>query len=423
MSSTTNTPAYERDPRLRELDTEVLAVGRHGDRDWAVLADTIFYPEGGGQPADHGTLGPATVLDVSRTEEDGVRHFLSQPVSAGPTRLVLDWGRRFDHMQQHTAQHLLTAVAADRFRWPTTSFHLGDRLCNIELGAANVSANDLERLEVAVATEVRAARPVTTRRVSLEEYQRLEIGGLEVGGLEVGGFEVRTRGLPKGHRGDVRLVSIEGIDTSTCGGTHLTHTGEIEAVKLLGTEPMRGGTRLSWIAGGRVRQRLAETEQRNTEMRALLECSDDELQGLVVQRLATLRAQSRRIKELTGRLADIEGRALGADGRPVAAAHFDDADGAFLQLVARQFLAGEPGPARVALLTATNDAGSSFVVATRDPGLDAAALGRRVAEVLEGKGGGAGNLYQGRAKAPQQRGRALEGLLDELASDADSQPP
>jgi Ser-tRNA(Ala) deacylase AlaX len=113
-------PAYERDAYLRELDTEVVEVGRDGDRPWAVTADTIFYPEGGGQPADRGRMGGVEVLDV-RKVDGAVRHLLTRELAPGPVRQVIDWPRRLDHMQQHSGQHLLTVVALQQFGWSTAA--------------------------------------------------------------------------------------------------------------------------------------------------------------------------------------------------------------------------------------------------------------------------------------------------------------
>ncbi|OYW00255.1 MAG: hypothetical protein B7Z61_13520 [Acidobacteria bacterium 37-71-11] len=193
-------PAYERDPYMKTLTTEIVETGMEGGRPFAVLADTVLYPEGGGQPADRGWLGEVEVIDVQR-REGTVRHFLACPVEPGPVTVHVDWARRFDHMQQHTGQHLLTAVAADRFGWPTTAFHLGEKLCDVELGVAALASTDLEALEAAVAEKTRAALAVFTRRVTQAEFAALD---------------VRTRGLPAGHAGDVRLVEIAGTPAPVC---------------------------------------------------------------------------------------------------------------------------------------------------------------------------------------------------------------
>jgi Ser-tRNA(Ala) deacylase AlaX len=375
-------PAYERDPRLRELDVEILSTGVEEGRPWARLDDTVLFPEGGGQPADHGWLAEVPVLDVQR-RDGAIVHYLAAEVAPGPARLRLDWARRFDHMQQHTAQHLLSALAADRFGWETTSFHLGGVTCDVELAVAALPPARLGELEEAIAAEVRAARPVTARRVSPAALADLA---------------VRSRGLPAGHAGDVRLVEIAGLDLNTCGGTHLASTAEIECVALLGSEPMRGGTRLYWVAGGRVRARLAAHEARNAALRRALEGSDEELVELATAKASRLRDSERQRRHLMERLADAEAGRLAAaaatDG--FVEAHFDDADGAFLQRVARAF-AAQPGVAVLLLTAASGDAAAFALAAQESATVDLAALGTRVAAALGGRGGGSGRVYQGKA--------------------------
>jgi alanyl-tRNA synthetase len=372
--------AYERDPRLARLDTEVITVGEEGDRPFVVLADTVLYPGGGGQPADGGTVGGIAVVDVHKA--DGViRHVLAGPPPSGRVSVELDWARRFDHMQQHTAQHLLTAVADQRFGWPTTAFHLGERTSDIELDTAALDAGRMTELEEAVAAEIRAARPVTTRRVSPEEYANLP---------------VRSRGLPEGHAGDIRLVEIEGIDLATCGGTHCGSTAEIEALKLLGTESLRGGTRLSWVAGGRLRRLHEAHHRRNAELRELLGASDEELVARVGAKLDQLKEAERAIRRLLEELADASAATLAAEPGRVLVAHWPQGDLPFLQRVAREV--GRRAPDRVVFLTAGEAEEGAFVLAAGEAAtLDVLSVGRRVAGLLEGRGGGAGRVFQGKA--------------------------
>ncbi len=386
-------PAYERDPYLTRIETEVVEVGVDGGRPFAVLADTVFYPEGGGQPCDRGTIGAAEVLDV-RAHAGAVRHALDRDVAVGPVVAEIDWARRFDHMQQHTGQHLLTAVAEDRFSWATTAFHLGERACDIELAIASISPARLTALEEALAAEVRAARPVAARRVAPEEYVTLA---------------VRSRGLPAGHTGDVRLVEIAGLDLNTCGGTHLRSTAEIEAGALLGTEPMRGGTRLFWVAGGRVRARMAAHEARAAALRVILGAPDEELASVAELKLGQLQELEKRARALEDELAEATALALAARPGPVVDAHFDGREIAYLQRVARRFAALAPRGA--ALLTASAAGLSSFaVVVGEEVALDAQAAGREIAAPLDGRGGGSGRMFQGKAGSLAGRGAALERL-------------
>jgi len=385
-------PAYEREPFLRVLETEVIESGKEGARDFVVLADTILYPEGGGQPSDHGWIATLAVEDV-RTVKGQVRHYIAGAPPAGRVRVELDWSRRFDHMQQHTGQHLLTAIAQERFAWHTTAFHLGAQVSDIELDIAVITPEQLAELEEAVAAEIRAARPVRSRRVSPEE---------------LAGLSVRTRGLPEGHTGDIRLVEIDGIDLNTCGGTHVCSTAETEALTILGTEPMRGGTRVRFVAGGRLRRLLGGHEGRSAELRKMLGGPDEELASLVAAKVDQLKEASRRIRSLEEELAVEAARSLAARER-IGAAHWPQRDPAFLQRVAREFIALAPNG--MALLTAgEGDAGHFVICAGEQAGVDLAKTGRAVAEILAGRGGGAGRIFQGKAGALSRRDEALSFL-------------
>lgn len=390
--------AFERQPYLRELSVRVTGTGIDDGRPWAVLDDTLFYPEGGGQPADRGLLGGAQVLDV-QSVDGAIRHFLAAPVAEGPAVARLDWDRRFDHMQQHTAQHLLTAVAADRLGWETTAFHLGPDTCDIELSASSITPADLHRLEEDVAGEIRAARPVTHRRVRLEEMASLP---------------VRSRGLPEGHEGDVRLVEIEGVDLNTCGGTHLRGTGEVEALKLLGTERLRGGTRLFFVAGGRVRRRLGSHEERSAKLRVLLGAPDTGLVAALEAKLAQLSDVQKALRGAEEELADARAEALAAEGGAVVQAHFDGRDLAFLQRVGRRFTAL---PATgIAFLTGEKEGAEAFLLAAGSASAaDVRLLGAAVAESLGGRGGGSGKLYQGKGSLAGRDG-ALAMLRERLGT-------
>ena len=385
-------PAYERDSYLRELETEIVAVGAEDGRPFAVLADTVLYPEGGGQPSDRGTLGSIAVVDVQR-REGGIRHYVERPVNPGQATVRLDWARRFDHMQQHTAQHLLTAVANDTFGWPTTAFHLGEQLSDIELDVGGLAPLEIEMLEEAVAEQIRAAHPVTSRRVAPDALASLA---------------VRTRGLPADHHGDVRLVEIAGVDLNTCGGTHVRSTAEIEALKLLATEAMRGGTRLFFVAGGRLRRRLAAHETRSGRLRSLLGAPDAELAATLEARLEHQHALEKHVRALEEDLSTALADALAAQPGAVVAAHLEGKDAAFLQRMARRLT----GSAKTVLLTGGGGEHGPFVVVAGEAlPLDVQAAGREVAAILGGRGGGSGRTFQGKAGALSARDAALARLV------------
>lgn len=388
-----STPAYEREPYRTELETAITAVGEANGRPYAVLGDTILFPEGGGQPADHGWLGTIEVTDVQKAEGQ-VRHYLAAPAEPGPVKVRLDWERRFDHMQQHTGQHVLTAAAQERFGWATTAFHLGEERCDIELDVAEISPRDLARLEEQVAKLIRAARPVRAQRVTLEAYQTMQ---------------VRSRGLPEGHTGDVRLIEIEGLDLNTCGGTHVRSTAELETLKLLGTESLRGGTRLFFTVGRRARRRLEVHEARSAALRALLGAPDEELVPAVEAKLEQLRAADKRARQLEDELAASWTETLA--GRPglFVEQHFEGRDAGFLQKLGRLLLSADP--AKGAFLTASSEGSHAFLLAagTGSP-LDVAVVGKQITALLEAKGGGARGFFQGKAGSLARRSEAVEQL-------------
>jgi alanyl-tRNA synthetase len=314
----------------------------------------------------HGSLEEVFIVDAA--------------LEPGPTTVQLDWGHRLDHMQQHTGQHLLTAVAHGRFGWETKAFHLGPELCDIELDAPQITQEQRHELEEAVMREILAARRVEASWVSLEEYHAMG---------------VRSRGLPEGHRGDVRLIAIEDIDVNTCGGTHLASTSELECLKLIGSESVAGGMRLFFVFGKMVRNRMEAHEQRNHRLRTLLGRPDGELAAAVEQRLAHEKELERSLRRADEELAVLYAQSLAAENGPLLTRHFDGKDAAFLQKVVRPLLG--VGAARLVFLTAEKDGAAFFSLASGGAcEADVPRLGREVAAILDGKGGGSGRQFQGK---------------------------
>jgi misacylated tRNA(Ala) deacylase len=379
----------QEDAYLRSVTTEVVACTEVDDGHAAVLRETVLYPEGGGQPDDHGTVGGEQVLGL-RWREGQLEHLLPTAVE-GQVEVTLDWSRRYDHMQQHTAQHLLTAVAQDRFGWATCAFHLGVEHSDIELDRPDLPPGALDELELQVNAVIREDRPVTTRRVALEEVARLE---------------VRTRGLPDGLAGPVRLVAIEGIDLNTCGGTHVARTAELQTIQLVGIERMRGGTRLYYLAGGRVQQRLGACLERESALSERLSCGPVD-HVAAVDRLQQELRESRRVQRAVAlELAGFLGREL-ARQQGVACLHRPEAEMELLRAVARAARA-ERGEPFWALITGGEREGLFLLLG---PPERLAEVGPAVADLLGGRGGGSGELFQGKAERLDRREQALDLLL------------
>ncbi|MBP7147426.1 MAG: alanyl-tRNA editing protein [Acidobacteria bacterium] len=392
-------PAYERNSYLESLETDVVGAGEEEGRPYVVLADTVLYAEGGGQPADRGWIGEVEVTEVRRAGRE-LRHYLAGTPPTGRVVVRVDWPRRFDHMQQHTAQHLLTAVAQDRFGWPTTAFHLGPDLSDVELDVPSLGPSRIDALEDAAAAEIRAARAVAVRWVAPDSLA--ELPGL------------RTRGLPEGFAGDVRLVEIAGLDLNTCGGTHLRSTAEIEALKLVGVESMRGGTRVHFVAGGRLRRRLGEHEARNARLRTLLGAADDELHEIAGKKLEQLREAERASRALEGELAEALAASIARGADSPAEVDLPGRGAAFLQRLARA-IGGQPTAAVVLLVDSAAEPGPFVLCAAGGFAGDVAALFRALAAEVQLRGGGSGRVFQGKLAAAQ-RGPALDALRRALGA-------
>ncbi|MFT4627089.1 MAG: misacylated tRNA(Ala) deacylase [Myxococcota bacterium] len=379
--------ACQRDPQTRVLETEVIACHPVDTGFDVVLADTVLYPEGGGQPADRGTIAGVPVSDVQSVGGE-VRHRTATAVALGPVSVEVDWARRFDHMQQHSAQHLITAVAQERFGWATTSFHLRAEISDIELDTDAVSAAQVAELEEAVNAVVRAARPIRAREVPSDALAALG---------------VRTRGMPQGWAGPVRLVEIDGVDLNTCGGTHVSSTAELGAVKLLHAERIRRGVRLPWLAGGRVRRELGAALELQRALGAELSAGPDTILAAVQRVAADAKSSAKHLSALQRELAMHIGRQLAGSGQPVLVLHRPDGDASFLDTVANT--ARKHAPEAWVFLTAGASDGAFLVEA---PPEVVAALKPQILEILGARGGGRPGRLQGVATQLDARGRAAD---------------
>lgn len=385
--------AQTEDPFKRQMATRVVACDEAEDGRFAVrLDETLFYPEGGGQPADHGRIDGAEVRDVQRDEDGRIIHLVDRSISAGEVDVSVDWDRRFDHMQQHTAQHLITAIAADEFGMETVSFHLGEEYSSIDLDVVSISRPKLRRMEARVNEEIRRARPVRFRFVTRREYDEME---------------VRSRGLPDDHEGRVRIIEIDDIDRNTCGGTHVTNTAQLQMVALIGTEHTRDRVRLSYLAGGRLLDRMQGCLRREERFNELLSCGRDEHVEAVERTIDEAQEASNRVTSYQEELAERLGDQLYQSGERVLALHREETDFQFLNAIQRA--ATSEDDERVVFLTGAPPGGVEegiFVLSGPEALVDE--VGDEVAELLDGRGGGPPGRYQGKASSISQRDEVVQ---------------
>jgi len=365
---------YYSDCYLRKFSAQV--VERSADGRTVYLDRTAFYPTSGGQPFDGGSIGGVTVRDVV-DEEERIGHVLAAEVPAGPAECAIDWERRFDHMQQHTGQHLVSAVFEEMFQLRTVSFHLGAASSTIDLEGAPWDGRMAPQAERRVNEVIWENRPVTIG------YQH----AAEVAGLR----------KPSEREGTLRIVSIEGLDRSACGGTHVRATGEIGAVLIRKAEKVRQNVRVEFLCGGRAVARARADYEALNRIAQLLSASLDDVAGMVAAQLEAARAADKSRRKLELELAAYQGRELyaaaapGADGvrrisRRAARGSLEE-----LRALAQNFTA-QP---RAVFLAALNDPPSVLLAASEDAGIDAGQVLKAALSEAGGRGGGTPRMAQG----------------------------
>jgi len=390
---------YLADAALLDFEATVVAVRQHEGRPAAVLDRTAFYPEGGGQPADRGTLGGVPVLDV-REEGGEILHVLGGAAPAGRVAGRVDAVRRRDHVQQHHGQHLLSAAFEARIGAGTVSFHLGEETCTIDLAApaASLGAATLREVEGAANDLVFRDLPVAAKELSGEEIARLPL----------------RKAPEKGSRvvvvGD--LAAGEIADASPCGGTHPRRTGEVGAIAVLGAQKWGEGTRVEFVCGGRAVRALAVAGERLAAAAAALRCAAAEVPKAAARVAEEAAARRKDAERLALALAagEADRLAAGAPG-PVRAVLAPPAPGA--AAFAKAVAAALAARGRVALLGAVEDGRAHLAFARpKGPGPHLGDLVRAAAAHLGGKGGGAPDAAQGSGPDAAK----LEGALDAAAS-------
>jgi alanyl-tRNA synthetase len=391
---------YFTNPILTEFDARVLSCTPAGNGFLVVLDRTAFYPTSGGQPHDIGRLGDAAVLDVLEHEDGTIAHVTDIAVAPGLVHGTIDWPRRFDDMQQHTGQHLLSAVFVALFGYSTVSFHLGREISTIDLAAPDVSPEQLAAAERRVNELIFEDRAVTVRSGTREE---LALAGVRK--------EVEREGV-------LRAIEIEGVEIQPCGGTHVARTGQIGLLLLRKCEKQKGNWRVEFVFGGRALSAAREDRRLLLETARLLGSAAGDIPVLVARALEDRRQGDRERNELYARLAALEARSLLAEslapGSSAAEAPrvilrvFDGADAGYLRQLATRI--AEQGNA-VALLGARPSGNVVFAQSGDLPG-DMNALLRTALAAAGGKGGGTRNFAQGSCPDAAR----LEDILRDAAS-------
>jgi alanyl-tRNA synthetase len=362
---------YYTDAYLADFSARVVDRADEGRRIY--LDRTAFYPTSGGQPHDTGILASSNVIDVI-DEGDRIAHVLDAPAD-GEVRGRVYWTRRFDNMQQHTGQHLLSAVFEDLFGARTVSVHFGEQTSTLDLDKESLPAQALEKAEGRANLVVAENRPVTI------------------------GFEdaASAKGLRKvvDREGPLRIVSIAELDRSACGGTHVRATGEIGAILVRGTERIRKTTRVEFVCGLRAVARARADYQNLSVIANALSTSIDTAGGLVSSQAAQVKEGEQARRRLERDLAryravELHGSAPEVGGAKLITLAAPAESMEQMRTLAQALLDHE----RAVFVGATAE-GAMLVAATEDSGYDAGKLLKDALAITGGKGGGSPRLAQG----------------------------
>jgi alanyl-tRNA synthetase len=396
---------YYTDAWLRQFSAAIVALEDEGKR--VYLDRTAFYPTSGGQPHDTGRLQGVVVVDVI-DEGERVAHVCETAVASvvgAAVDGVIDWDRRFDHMQQHTGQHLLSALLADTYGWPTVSVHFGMETNTVDVAAGDIDLATIAEIERRANVLIAEDHAV---RVSFEDA-------------------ASATGLRKAsdRTGILRIVTIDGIDRGACGGTHVAQTGSIGGMLLRRAERTKGNTRLEFVCGLRAVARARADAALLTRAARLFSASPEALPTLVETQLQRTTELERDRKRLTGELAVFQARSRFEASTPNAAGV------RFVQLPSVD------GPVREAealvhALLAIGDCvavvrspstGGVMLGASESSGIDAGATLRAALVPIGGRGGGSPRVAQGNLPDPADFPQVLLALGFRAELPIPSAPP
>jgi alanyl-tRNA synthetase len=365
---------YYTDSQRRSFDATVVNVEPVDGRLHVTLDQTAFYPSSGGQPFDTGTLGGAAVIDVIDRDDGAIAHVISGSVKRGEVISgEIDWGRRFDHMQQHTGQHVLSAAFDRLFGVRTESFHMGQQSATIDL-AREVSAAEVARAEDDANSVVWEDRPVSVRFASAEEAA---VMGMRKESMRTG---------------MLRLIDVQEYDLSACGGTHVDRTGAIGVIAVGGWEKLRGGSRVEFLCGNRALQRFRLWRDSLSAMQKHLSVPPAEMAASIERLQEDAKALQRALRGFQEQLAAQQAQTLLAKGDRIVET-IDGWDAQGIKAIATA--ATSANPQAIVVLFTTSTPAQVVIARGAAAGVDAGALLKQLAAKFGGRGGGKPDLAQG----------------------------
>ncbi len=371
---------YYADSFLREFEAHVLSEREVGGKLHVTLDRTAFYPTGGGQPFDQGSLNESSVVDVMEEEaSDEIIHVVDAPVKSDRVVGRIDWARRLDHMQQHSGQHILSAAFIQVCNAPTVSFHLGNETCTIDLQTQRSIPDDLPKV-IDLANQILFEdRPVRVLNVTREEAAALNLR------------KESTR------EGILRVIEVADFDRSPCGGTHVSHTGQVGVILPRKVERYKQGWRVEFVCGGRALRRAQGDFDVLTQVSKTLSSPVDQIPALIEKQVEESKSARRERLKLLDRVAEFEARELLREAKNVGAVRaifkqFDGVETEYVRLLAQH---ATSTPRVVASFVVLTEKPQWLIATSVDVGVDAGKVFKAAAQQFPLRGGGSKNMAQG----------------------------
>ncbi|XP_067944697.1 alanyl-tRNA editing protein Aarsd1-like [Watersipora subatra] len=403
--------ACQKNSYLKQLTTKVISCeaaseqlnGSKTDGFNIILNDTVLFPEGGGQPDDRGTINGIPVLKVSLKDNQAV-HFTLTPLSPGDEADVrVDWVRRFDHMQQHSAQHLITAVAEANYNFKTTAWSLSETACKIELDTPSLSVEQQANIEDLSNQYVREQLAMYPTYYDDTDHPAVQ--------------KIKSRGLPDNLTGPIRVMTIDGIDENLCCGTHVSNTSHLQSIKLIGTEKgKKGCTLLSFHAGRRVLRALEKSLNTEREINSLMTGSPDDFPDLIKKLQNAYKVANKNSTSLLKELVAYEAQRLSDmvnDGKCAYIFHHRrEGDNTYMNELMKKLSC----PTDVIKFISVGDERGSGSFLLCGPEQAVGELSPKLLIALDAKGSGKSGRFMGKANKLSRKHKVEELINDYLAS-------
>jgi alanyl-tRNA synthetase len=390
---------YYQDAYIQSFTAKVLKQVQDAAGNWYVLLnETAFYPTGGGQPHDLGTIEDKKIVNVEEIEGE-IRHYLESPLQDIEKDVSgeINWERRFDHMQQHAGQHILSAAFDQLFEYKTVGFHLGNELLTIDLEIENLSEQEAKKAEELANQIILENRPIECKWVSEEELTQ---------------FSLRKETKVKE---DIRLVIIPDFDYNGCGGTHPKATGEVRAIKILDWEKQKKKIRVQFVCGNRVLSQLDQKQKVVLELTKLLNAPEKEMEQAVLRLLDNGKTLEKILEQTQENLLHYEAKdflikSISNRGKKPVSEIFQNRSIQELQKLAR--LITTEDETAIVFFVSENEKQLQLVCARGAAGTESMKkVITNVLPLINGKGGGSDSFAQGGGEALVTGEQMLQHIL------------